>query len=150
MSDPESCRGEGDSGEEVSGEFVVSCGDGPEVFEFVEEALDEVALSIERGIDAALDLSGSQGRDMRGGAMGLDQVEDSLGVVASVGHGVARRRQAVEQGGDAGHIGRLAGAEQEADRQAPGLHNGMDFGRQSAARPADGTVRPPFFDPAAC
>ena len=38
------------SGEEVSCEFIVSCGDCPEMFEFVEEALDEVALGVEREV----------------------------------------------------------------------------------------------------
>ena len=35
---------------EVSCEFIVMCGDCPETFEFVEEALDEVALGVEREV----------------------------------------------------------------------------------------------------
>ena len=38
------------TGEEISGEFVVTCGDGAEVLEFVEEALDEIALAIKSEI----------------------------------------------------------------------------------------------------
>ena len=45
MFDPDTCCGHRDGGEEVSGELVISGGDGSEVFEFVEEALDEVALA---------------------------------------------------------------------------------------------------------
>ena len=39
--------GELNSGEKISGEFVVACGDGAKVLEFVEEALDKVAFAIE-------------------------------------------------------------------------------------------------------
>ena len=41
------------SGEEISCEFVVSRGDGPEMFEFVEEALDEIAFAIKREVARA-------------------------------------------------------------------------------------------------
>jgi len=34
----------------ISGEFVVSCGDGAKVLEFIEEALDEIAFTIGREI----------------------------------------------------------------------------------------------------
>jgi hypothetical protein len=39
-----------DSGEKISGEFVVAGGNGTKVLELVEEALDKVALAIERKI----------------------------------------------------------------------------------------------------
>ena len=34
------------TGEEISGEFVVASGDGTKVLEFVEEAFDEIALAV--------------------------------------------------------------------------------------------------------
>jgi hypothetical protein len=34
-----------DSGEKISGEFVVACGDGSKMLELIEEALDEVAFA---------------------------------------------------------------------------------------------------------
>ncbi len=34
----------------ISGEFVVACGDGSKMLEFIEEALDEVAFAVEREI----------------------------------------------------------------------------------------------------
>jgi len=37
-------------GEKISGEFVVACGDGMKVWVCVEEALDEIALAVEREI----------------------------------------------------------------------------------------------------
>jgi hypothetical protein len=36
------------SGEEISREFIVACGDGSELLEFIEEAFDKIALAIER------------------------------------------------------------------------------------------------------
>ena len=63
------CGGELNSGEEVSCEFIVSCGDCPEMFEFVEEALDEVALGgvereVARACDFAIGLRGNHGGDV--------------------------------------------------------------------------------------
>src|SRR5260370_39127638 len=72
------------SGEEISCEFVVSRGDCPEMFEFVEEALDEIALAIKREVarawDFAIGLGGNHGGDGSPGK-GLDQ---DLGVVSLV------------------------------------------------------------------
>jgi hypothetical protein len=59
MSEPQSNGCDGDGGEEVSSELVVTGGDASEVFEFVEEALDEVAVAVELGIDRTLDAAGA-------------------------------------------------------------------------------------------
>ena len=61
------------------------------MFELIEEPLDEVALSIDRGIDGALNLPVALGGDMPAPAMRGDQIEDGAGVVAAVGHHVAGR-----------------------------------------------------------
>lgn len=150
MSDPESGCGQSDGGEEVSGELVVACGDGAEVLELVEEAFDEVALAIERGVDGALNLAVALGRDVRGGAVGGDQLENGAGVVAAVGDCVAGRAEIGQQRGHGGFVGGLARAEQEAQWQAAGIDDDVDLGAQSAARSSDGVIRTPFFPPAAC
>ena len=41
--------GDLDHGEVVGGEFVVACGDAPELLKFVEESLDPVAQAVEVG-----------------------------------------------------------------------------------------------------
>ena len=51
QSEPNDDRSRQISAEEVSGSFVVTCGDTAEVLELIEEALDEVALPVERVID---------------------------------------------------------------------------------------------------
>lgn len=150
MSDPQPDGSESDGREEVSGEFVVTGGDGTEVFELVEESLDEVALAVEREIDRTADLDVALGRDMGGGAVGLDQFDDGPGVVAPVGDDVAGEAKAVDEHRQQGLVGGLAGAEDEADRQAPSVDDDVDLGAQSSTRTANGVIRAPFFPPAAC
>ncbi len=89
MPEPETGGCQGDGGEGVSDELVVARGDGAEVFEFVEEALDEVALAVERGIDGTLDQAVTPGRDAWPGAVSGDEFEDGMGVVAAVGDDAA-------------------------------------------------------------
>ncbi len=74
MPDPEAEGSENDGGEEVSGELVITGGDGTEVFELVEEALDEVALAVEGGVDRAADADVALAGDMGSRAAGLDEV----------------------------------------------------------------------------
>ena len=150
MFNPDTCCGQCDGCEEVSGELVVSGCDGTEVFEFVEEALDEVALAVDCGIDGALDAAIALGRDMGPRAVLGDHVEDGAGVVAAVGDGVAGGPEIVEQHRHGGLVGGLARAEDEAQRQAPGVDDDMDLGAQSAPRSSNGVIRAPFFPPAAC
>ncbi len=150
MSDPETKRGEGYGGEEVSGELVVARGDAAEVFEFIEEAFDEIAMAVERGIDRALGLAILLGRDMRARAVRSDERDDGFGVVAPVGDGISGRGQAGDERRHASLVGGLARGHQEADRQAPGIDDDVDLGAQSSTRTANGVIRAPFFPPAAC
>src|SRR5580693_8284805 len=83
--------------EEVSGSFVVTCGDTAEVLELIEEALDEVALPVERVIDGALDLAVAAGRDMGAATATFDQINYGASVVAAIGNEVALRLEPFEQ-----------------------------------------------------
>src|ERR1035437_7426009 len=51
------------SGEEISGEFVITCGDGTEVFELIEEPFDKVTFAVEREIARSRGLAVGLGRD---------------------------------------------------------------------------------------
>jgi hypothetical protein len=55
--------GELDAGEESLGEFVVTRGDGPEMFERVEETLDEIAFAVEGEVARAQGFSVEFGGD---------------------------------------------------------------------------------------
>lgn len=150
MSDPEPSRCEGDGGEKVSGELVESCGDAAEVLKLVEEPLDQVSLAIEDMVDRALVLAGLEGRNVRSGPVIGDDVDDRLGIVSTIGDGIVRRLQTLEQSRHDGLVGSLARGQQEAHRQAVGVNHGMKLGAQSSTRTADGVIRAPFFPPAAC
>ena len=150
MPEPEATGCEGDGGEEVSGELVVARGDATEVLELVEEALDEIALSIEGAVDRALPLAVALGRDVCSRAVIGDQLQDGFGVVATVGDGVGSGLQALEQSRDRRLVGGLAWRDQQPDWQAAGIDDGVQLGAQSSTRTADGVIWAPFFPPAAC
>ena len=143
------CGGELNSGEEVSCEFVVSCGDCPEMFEFVEEALDEVALGVEREVarawDFAIGLGGNHGGDVSPGK-GLDQ---DVGVVSLVPD-QRLRLDIVKQRPRAGQIVSLAWREPQRNGVAKGIDERMDFGGQSAAGSTDRLFAVFFRAPALC
>ena len=149
-SHPESCRSECNGGEEVCGVLFESCGDAPELFEFAEEALDEVATSIEFAIDGTLDLDAALGRDMGLATRVSDEVDDGAAVVATVGNECLGRRQSSQQVRHGGLVRRLPWRDQQPDRQSVLIDDGMDLGAQSATRTANGVIRTPFFPPAAC
>ena len=54
------------AGEEISGQFVVTCGDSSKVLEFVEEALDEMAFTVEDKITGPRRLAVGFSEESRG------------------------------------------------------------------------------------
>ena len=120
------------------------------MFELAEEALDLIALAVDRRVDGALDLTITLGGDMGLSASGSDQVEDGLGVVAAVSDERACRRQAVDELGDRRLVRCLSSGQHDPERQAVLVHQGVDLGAQSSTRTADGVIRAPLFPPAAC
>jgi hypothetical protein len=137
------------SGEEISCEFVISRGDCPEMFEFVEEAFDEIALAIKREVarawDFAVGLGGNHGGDVSPGK-GLDQ---HVGVVSLVPD-QRLRLDIVKQRLRAGQIVSLAWGEHQRDGVAEGIDERMDFGGQSAAGSTDRLFAVFFRAPALC
>ncbi len=120
------------------------------MLQLAKAALDEIALTVEGGVDAALDLAVSAGRDVSLAPAGAHEIEDRLCVVASVGDEGPSWRQTGQQGWGDRLVGRLARADHQAERQ-PGLaDHGVDLGAQSSTRTAKGVIRAPFLPPAAC
>ncbi len=68
------------SGEEISGKLVVTCGDGAKVLEFIEEALDEIALAVERKIASSLDVAARHRWDDRSDSPLAERVGQSISV----------------------------------------------------------------------
>ena len=125
-------------------------GDAPELFELAEEALDEVATSIEFAIDRALNLDAALGRDMGLATAVSDEVDEGAAVVATVRDQRLGRRQSSQKVRHGGLVRRLAWRDQQPDRQSGFIDDRMDLGAQSATRTANGVIRTPFFPPAAC
>ena len=147
---PQSNRCEGDGGEKIPGEFVVARGDASEVFELAEEALDQITLAIEAGIDRSLDLAVALGRNMGLAAAATDQINQVLPVISAIGDDDGRRGKSFDKCGRNGLVGRLSWRESEADRQSALIDDDMDLAGQSSTRAADGVIRAPFLPPAAC
>lgn len=68
-----------------------------EVLYLVEEAFDQLALTIDRGVDRALHLTVALGGTVAAPAPRRDQVENRAGVIAPVGHDILRRGLRAQQ-----------------------------------------------------
>jgi hypothetical protein len=150
MSEADADRREDDSGEEVSGELVVACGDPTQMLEFVEEAFDEVALTIALQVNGADDPNVALAGDMGGCSHCGEKIDDRAGAVAAVGNGFAGGPQAVDEARQGGLVGGLAGRQQQPHRQSRRIDDGVDLCAQSSTRTANGVILAPFFPPAAC
>jgi hypothetical protein len=119
------------------------------VLELAEEAFDQVSLTIDAAIDGSMDDALAGRRDVGLGAGRPDQFEQGIGIVASVGDDVAAFEAGQQLRRGAQVVG-LSGGQQEPDRQAIFVDDGVDLGAQSSTRTADGVIFAPFFPPAAC
>ena len=72
------------SGQEISCELVVACGDGAKVLEFVEETLDEMAFTIEREVAIPRRFAIGFWRNRRGDFSLSESVNQRIGVVSLV------------------------------------------------------------------
>jgi len=119
------------------------------MLEFIEVALDQVALAVDATIDAALDEAIPLRGDMGLGAGCSDEIEQRARIVATVGDDVAAFETG-EQRWCSDSVVRLTGGQHEPHGQAVLIDNSVDFGAQSATRATDGVILAPFFPPAAC
>jgi len=82
LSKPDLDSGEFDEAHKVGEQLVVSCRDAPELLEFVEEALDEIALFIKINVIGALDFAVALWRNDDLAAACGDPLVQVIGVVA--------------------------------------------------------------------
>lgn len=118
---------EGDEPHEVGEQLVVARRDAAEVFEFVEEALDQIAFFVELPVAGMRSAAVGPGWDDGLGASFEDGVVKMLGIVGPVGNnsttGVPfNERRAVE------HLAAVARACDEADRVAEAVRRRMQLG----------------------
>ena len=137
------------SGEKISGEFVITCGDGTKVLEFIEEAFDEVAFAVEREIARSRGFAVGLGRNDRSNSSLGEGVDERVGIVRLIAD------QSIWIGGvdqrlSASKIVSLAWREHQLDGIAQGVDERVNFGGQSAARSTDGLRAVFFRAPALC
>ena len=138
-----------ETGEKISGEFVVGCGDGAKVLEFIEEAFDEIALAIKCEIARSRRLAVGFWRNYRGDfSLGerFDQLIGVVGLVANQGRWIGLVKQRLR----ASQIVGLPRREHHIDGIAESIDQDVDFGGQSAARSADRLLAVFFRAPALC
>ena len=120
------------------------------MLELAEEALDKVALAIERLAEAGLPFAVGLGGDIGHCALRLDQVANAVAVIGLVTQYDGARRQPVEQPERGRCIVRLASRQAEPDREPLGIDDDVDFGGEAAARATETRIWTPLFAVAAC
>jgi len=86
------------------------------VLQLVEEALDEIALTIDRVVDGAMNKPAAEAWDVRPCSGLADKIENRVAVVAAVGNHVASGYHSFQQVGDGALVVRLSGGQTDADR----------------------------------
>jgi|ERR1700748_758076 hypothetical protein len=121
-----------DASEKISGELVVTRCDSSKVFEFVEEAFDEVAFAIEDEIARQWKRAAGVGRNDRSDlpvGQGFDEGVGIVGLVANQG----RRIEIREQRFCTGEIAGLAWRKHQLHGIAQRIDERVNFGAQSTA-----------------
>lgn len=125
-----------DSGEEVLGGFFIAGCDASELFEEVEETLDEVALGVKREITFAAHFAVGFGRDHRLDSAHGQGFDEAVSVVTLVGDEDLRLDFGQQRFG-LGDVVNLTAGQADRQRVAERVDDGVDLGRQPAARPPD-------------
>ncbi len=138
-----------DVAEEVCSELVVAGGEATAVLEAAEHALDGVAALIEGLAEAAFPATVRLGWYVGDRTLVLDDVADAVAVIGAVGVNDAAPRQRCQQllGGPA--VGRLSRRQQEGERAALPVGDGMNLGVATPATDPDRLAVGPPFPPAA-
>ena len=131
------------AGEESLGEFVVARGYGAEMFECIEETLNEIAFRVEGEVARARSFSIGFGWDDWNDRSLVEGGDEAIGVERLVGDHSAGI-DGVNERLCASQIVILARAEHHLDRIAEGVDERMNLGAQSAAGSTDG-LRAVFF-----
>jgi hypothetical protein len=131
------------------GEAIVAGCDPAESLDPSVHALDGIAVAIEDGREAGLPAPIGLGWNVRRGTLALNFATDGVAVVALVAIEDVGRGHLVEQcvGGDA--VRHLAAGQEERNRTAEMVGEGVDFRGPPAARTTDRLSDLPPFPPAA-
>ena len=147
--DPVECSDEGRCGKVVSGEFIVTGGDAPPVFDAAEVVLDFVPPSIEPLGTVGLLGGVATARDDRQCAFILDLLPDFLAVVGFVGGNGEWRLESIEHVADNLAVMDLTTGDSEVQRAALAIDDRVDFRGAPAATDADRLILLPPLAPLA-
>ena len=120
------------------------------MFELAEEALDQVSLAIERLAEAGFPFAVGFGWNVGHRALRFDQIADAVGVISFVGEHDGARIETVKQAERGGTVMGLAGGQAEPDREALGIDDGVDLGREATPGATETMISIPLFAVAAC
>jgi len=120
-----------DGGEEISGKFVISGGDAPEILESAEAALDDVAPFVGAFAEWVESYSVGLVRNDRLGAAPDDFGAESVAIIALVGGERACGRGSREKRRRGSNVRVLAGREMNGAGSAIGIRQRVDLGGAS-------------------
>ncbi len=131
--------------------FVIACGNGTIMLDFVEEALDEIAALVSARTERRRVEPVIEWANVGDGALGCDLGAERVTVVAAIGQQDAFARQCHEHVLGAFAVVGLAFRQLQRDREPERVDKGVDFGRKPTAGAAHATTSTAFFSPfAAC
>ncbi len=131
-------------------ELVVAGGDATELLELVEEALDIVALAVQRfGPTEALFAPDHIG-DVGDGAALLDVKAQAIGVIGLVSDDDGTVSKIGQERFGACQVKRLSGRDQQLDRPALAVDPRVDFRGEPAAASPHTAISTLFLTPEAC
>lgn len=102
------------------------------MLQFLEEALDEIALAVEGKVRLPRFLAVGFRRNNGGDVTRLERLDKGVGVVALVGN-ESLGLDPAQQRLSLGDVGRLPRRQRENDRIAECIDDGVDLGRQSTS-----------------
>ena len=129
--------------------LVEACCDSAGVLDLVEEALDEVALSVQDFAVAPGHTPASGRRNAGPDAALAQELAEPVGVVGLVGDEAAVGRQDVDESRNGSEVMRLSRCQSQSDRQPTAIDHRVDLGGQAAARAPDRFLAV-FLGAAAC
>ena len=120
------------------------------MFELAEEALDEIALSVEQLGEGRGPSAVGFWWDVGRGALGGDQRADLVSFIGFVGKDHRAWREMVEKRMRHRRVMHLTATQAEPDREPLGVDDDVDLGREPSSGATETMISTPFFAVAAC
>ncbi|MEY9194153.1 hypothetical protein ABH991_007582 [Bradyrhizobium ottawaense] len=137
------------SGQNITGELVISRGDAPEVLEPAKAAFDDISSFVGAFVEAMDDDTVRFIGDYGLGATTNDFAAKLVAIIPFVGEEHAHGWRERQDIGSRSDIGILAWSQMQDDRPAERIAQRMDFCRAASARAADCLIVLPPFPPEA-